>query len=449
MDTQLLIETLIEQNKFLLLRIASLEAELAVYKNKKNSGNSHKPPSTDITAPKRNQSLREQTGKKPGGQPGHPGNTLSMVANPDMIVAHAPCTCGNCNKDLSGIAPDLIERRQVADIPPPQQVTYTEHQVYAKTCSCGHVTKSVFPAGVNAPVQYGPNTVAMIAYLHARQYVPFKRMAELFEVALGLTISQGSIANIILRFADKATAAYELIKKTIAGAGYAGADETGVKVNGQKNWFWTWQNDQVTYIVHSANRGYATVEDNFPEGFPDTVLVHDRWAAQLKSIAADHQICLAHLLRDLNFIEELHQSPWARDFKDIIKEAMALGHDREADNNLFIAAREALDSKVDLLLAQPLPKGHYKAITLQKQLCKIKSYILAFLRYVNVPAHNNASERAIRNVKVKQKISGQFKSELNAKGFAMIRSVIDTAIKSGKEIFDELTAIANLNPTSA
>ena len=449
MDTKILLETLVVQNKVLLVRIASLEAELAVYKNKKNSGNSHKPPSTDIAAPKRNQSLREQTGKKPGGQPGHPGSTLSMVANPDMIVVHAPCTCGKCSKGLSGIALDLIERRQVADIPPPQQVVYTEHQIYAKTCSCGHVTKSVFPADVNAPVQYGPNTVAMIAYLHARQYVPFERMAELFEVAMGLPISQGSIANIILRFADKATPAYEQIKKSIACAGYAGADETGVKVNGQKNWFWTWQNDQATYIVHSANRGYATIEANFPEGFPDTVLVHDRWAAQLKSTAADHQICLAHLLRDLNFIEELHESPWAKDFKYIIKEAMALNHNRQADNNLFIAARDALDSKIDLLLEQPLPREHHKAITLQKQLSKIKSYILAFLRYLNVPAHNNASERAIRNVKVKQKISGQFKSELNAQAFAKIRSVIDTAIKSGKEIFDELTAIANLHPASA
>jgi transposase len=424
----------------------ALKAELAVYRNKKDSSNSHKPPSTDIARPKRNQSLREKTGKKPGGQPGHEGKTLSMVDEPDTIVVHAPCICGKCCKDISAAPLHFLESRQVADIPPPPQIVWTEHQVYGRKCECGHVTEGVFPAGINAPVQYGSNTIAMIAYLHARQYIPFERMAEFFEAILGLPISPGSIANIILRFADKATVAYEGIKKSIEQAAYVGTDETGVKVNGQKNWFWTWQNEEGTYIVHSSNRGYATIEANFPDGFPDTVLVHDRWAAQLKSIAADHQICLAHLLRDLNFIAELHESQWARDFKTIIKEAIALNNNRRTDHDLFIAARDALESRVSQLLTQPLPQAHHKAITLQKQLCKINSYILAFLRYADVPAHNNASEQAIRNVKVKQKISGQFKSEKGAQAFAKIRSVIDTVIKSGKEVFQELNAIANLTP---
>jgi transposase len=428
----------------LLARIASLEAELAVYKNKKDSSNSHKPPSTDITTPQRNQSLREKTGKKQGGQPGHEGKTLNMSAEPATIIVHRPCICGKCNRDLSDTPLNFIASRQVADIAPPPPVAYTEHQVYGRTCSCGHVTEAIFPAGVNAPIQYGPNTVTLIAYLHARQYLPFERMAEFFEVAMGLPISAGSIANIILRFADKATPAYEDIKKCIEQSSCVGADETGVKVNGQKNWFWTWQNDRGTYIVHSANRGYATVEANFPDGFPGSVLVHDRWAAQLKSLAKDHQICLAHLLRDLNFIAELHKSQWARDFIETIKEAIALNNNRQPDRYLFSAARDALENRVSQLLVQALPKEHHKAITLQKQLVKVNSYILAFLRYTNVPAHNNASEQAIRNVKVKQKISGQFKSEQGAQAFATIRSIIDTAIKSGKEIFQELVAIANL-----
>ena len=312
MDTKLLIETLVEQNKVLLARIASLEAELAIYKNKKDSGNSHKQPSTDIAPAQSNQSLREKTGKKQGGQRGHEGKTLNMSAEPDTIIAHTPCLCGKCNRDISDAPLNFIASRHVVDIPPPPPVAYTEHQIYSRTCSCGHVTEAVFPSGVNAPIQYGPHTSALIAYLHTRQYLPFERMAEFFEVAMGLPISAGSIANIIVRFAEKATPAYEDIKKGMGQASCVGADETGVKVNGQKNWFWTWQNDRSTYIVHSANRGYATVETNFPDGFPDSVLVHDRWAAQLKSLAKDHQICLAHLLRDLNFISELYESEWAK-----------------------------------------------------------------------------------------------------------------------------------------
>lgn len=433
----------------MLARVTALEAELALYKNRKDSSNSHKPPSTDITAPKRNQSLREKTGKKQGGQPGHEGKTLSMVSDPDAIVVHSPCVCGKCSKDISDTPLHFLESRQVADIAPPPPIIWTEHQVYGRQCACGHVTEAAFPASVKAPVQYGPNTEAMVAYLHARQYIPFERMAEFFKVAMGLSISTGSIVNSILRFADKSTSAYEDIKRQIGQAAYVGADETGVKVNGEKHWFWTWQNNAATYIAHSANRGYATVTANFADGFPDTVLVHDRWAAQLKSLAADHQICLAHLLRDLNFIEELHKSQWAGEFKCVIKEAIGLNNSRSADDPSFKKAREGLENKISQLLLQVLPKEHYKAITLQKQLLKISSYILAFLRYPDVPPHNNASEQAIRNVKVKQKISGQFKSEDGAISFAKIRSVIDTVIKLGKEVFEELTAIANLTPNPA
>jgi transposase len=426
--------------------LASIKTELAQYKTPKNSSNSHKPPSTDIAAPKRNQSLREKSGKQPGGQFGHKGHTLEMREQPDLIIVHhAPCICSKCGHDLSAYSQQLIERRQVADIPPPPQTVYTEHQVYGKTCSCGYVTASVFPEGINAPIQYGPQVETMIAYLYSRQYIPFERMAELFRYAMGLSISTGSIANIILRFAQKAQPAYEHIKTSIEQADYVGADETGVKVNGLKHWFWTWQNDELTFIVHSESRGYDTIEENFPAGLPNAILVHDRWPAQLKCPAKGHQVCLAHLLRDLNYIQELHQSDWAMALKTVIKEAIALNGQFEQNHYILPnTARDALDNKLQQLLEQPIPTAHQKAISLQKKLHKIKDNILAFLHHATVPPDNNGSERAIRNVKVKQKISGQFKSEEGAQSFAVIRSLIDTAIKSGKEVFSELSLIANL-----
>ena len=454
LDTKIFIETLVEQNKelaktieVLLARIVSLEAELSVYKNKKNSGNSHKPPSTDITAPKRNQSLREQSGKKPGGQPGHKGHTLQIKADPDKIIDHRPCSCGNCGSDLSGMAEEVVEKRQVVDIPPIQPV-YTEHRVYAKTCICGHVTEGYFPGSVTAPMQYGSNTEALVAYLHARQYLPFERMTELFNHVLNLPISEGSIVNMVHRFANKAQPAYQAIKAGIEQAGCLGADETGGKVNGKKQWFWTWQNDELTFIIHSPSRGFDTIESAFPDGFADTILVHDRWAAQLKCEAKGHQICTAHLLRDLNFIEQLHDSQWAKDFKVLIKDAIAFKNQTaaEADYNLFSPPRLALEGRLQQILDQSIPDTHHKAVSLRKQLVKIQQQILLFLHHSFVPADNNGSERAIRNVKVKQKISGQFKSETGAKAFATIRSIIDTAIKSGKDVLTELEAIANLNP---
>lgn len=432
------------------LKIASLEAELARYKTPKNSGNSHKSPSTDISPPKRNQSLREKSDKKPGGQPGHEGHTLKMKEDPDEVIEHKPGICGKCGHDITNLPEYFIDKRQVVDIPPIQPL-WQEHQIYGRVCSCGHATEHQFPTGVNAPVQYGGNIEAMVAYFHARQYLPVGRMAELFEHVLGLPIAESSIVNMITRFAEKAKPAYEEIKNKVMHSGCVGSDETGCKVNGKKNWFWTWQNLLVTFIVYAKSRGSITIEETFPQGLPDTILVSDRLAAQLGSSAKDHQVCLVHLLRDLNYIEQLYGNTWATNFKTLIKEANALDQQLKPDQYaLPNVQRDTLEIRLQQLLAQHLPQQHYEAITLQKQLNKIPENILLFLHHADVPSHNNGSEKAIRNVKVKQKISGQFKSPKGAEAFAIIRSVIDTAIKSGKEVVQELFQIAkNAQPLPA
>ena len=428
------------------LQIAKLETELAQYRTLKNSGNSSLPPSSDFAHPKRNQSLREKSGNNPGGQFGHEGHTLQMKEVPDKVVKHSPCICGKCGMDLANVSETFIEKRQVVDIPP-VQVIYTEHQVYKKTCKCGHVTAGIFPKEVTVPIQYGSSVEATTVYLHSRQYLPYERMSELFKHVMNLPISQGTLNNIVRRFADKAKPAYQAIKAAIEQAVYAGSDETGGKVNGNKHWFWTWQNDSLTFIIHSESRGFDTIELTFPGGLPNTILGSDRWAAQLKCIAHEHQICMVHLLRDLNFIEELHNSQWATDLKVIIKDALELKEQlQESDYPLPNIERDALQNRLQQTLHQPIPADHNKAITLQKKLTKIQQYILQFLYHALVPADNNGSERAIRNVKVKQKISGQFKSAQGADDFAVIRSIIDTTIKAGKDVYSELVIIAKAAP---
>lgn len=427
-------------------KIASLEAELAQYRTPKNSGNSSLPPSTDFAPPKRNQSLREKSDKKPGGQFDHQGHTLQMKEQPDEIVEYKPCLCGECGKDLAGVPEEFIEERQVVEIPPVKPV-YKAHRIYRKTCSCGHVTEGSFPDNVHSPIQYGSSVEATVAYLHSRQFLPYERMAEYFKHVMNLPVSPGTLNNIIHRFAQKASPAYNAIKAAIEQAQCVGSDETGGKVNGKKHWFWTWQNDQLTFIIHSPSRGFDTIELTFPDGLAGTILVHDRWAAQLKCDAQGHQICMAHLLRDLNYIEELYGCQWATDLKGIIKEAIDLkGRLTESDYLLPIPQRDALENKLKQVLEQEVPADHYKAITLQKSLTKIQQYILQFLYHAFVPADNNGSERAVRNVKVKQKVSGQFKSEQGADDFAIIRSIVDTAIKTGKDVYNELVLIANLVP---
>lgn len=453
MDTDILIQTLIakiqEQQKAIEVltgRISLLEAELTIYKNKKNSNNSHTPPSKDENRPKKNQSLREKSDKKPGGQPGHEGKTLQCAAVIDSIVNHVPHYCNCCGKDLRDVPEILIESRQVIDIPVIKPV-YTEHRVYQRTCSCGHQMESSFPAHLKAKVQYGPNVESLTGYLHARQYFPFKRMQEFFTDVMCIPVSVGGIDYILKRLTAKALPYYEQIKERVCKAVFIGTDETSLKVDGNMNWMWAWQNEYLTYLVHSDNRGFKTITDNFSKGLPDTVLQHDRFACHFNCDAKHHQICMAHLLRDLQYLIELHpECGWAAGMKKLVAEALELKKRLAAPEDYQEnKQRQMLLIRLHELLHFTLNEKHKKTRNLQKSLLKHQHYILYFLYHPKVPPDNNGSERAIRNIKVKQKISGQFKSDEGANGFAILRSIIDTTIKSGQNVLNALSLIATLS----
>ena len=452
METKVLIETLLAKiqslekiNEQLIKRIIALETELAIYKNKKNSNNSHTPPSKDENRPMKNQSLREKSDRKAGGQPGHEGKTLECSAIIDTIIEHTPNYCHCCGENLMDVPETLIETRQVIDIPVIKPVC-TAHRIYRKTCGCGHIMESNFPAHLTAKVQYGANVESLSGYLHARQYLPYHRMKEFFNDVMGLPVSVGGINHILKRLTQKATPHYAQIKERISKSVFVGTDETGVKVNGQKDWMWTWQNDDLTFIVHSDNRGFKTIADTFSNGLPNAILAHDRFACHFNCDAQHHQICMSHLLRDLQYIKEFHpECEWAIEMKSLIGQALHLKKGL-ITYQYYIENKERhkLMLKLDELLRLTLNENHTKAKTLQKNLLKHQPYILQFLYHPKVPPDNNGSERAIRNIKVKQKISGQFKSDHGADGFAILRSVIDTTIKSGQNVLNALSLIAKL-----
>lgn len=419
-----------------------LQAELLIYKNKKNSNNSHVPPSQDLHRAFKNKSLREKTERKPGGQPGHEGRTLEFSDTADVIIKHSPNYCKCCGKDLSNTPDFLCEKRQVLDIPP-IKIERIEHQTYSKTCTCGQVNASEFPQQVKSKVQYGTTIEALIGYLHARQYLPVERMKEFFTDVMGMSLSTGGICHILQRLTVKAMPVYEQIKMRIESAPVIGTDETGCKVNGKTNWFWTWQNPQLTYIAYSDNRGFKTIAQEFENGLPNAILNHDRWACHFQCDSKAHQICTTHLLRELNYINELYSCDWSAQFKTLITQAIELKTKlNSTDYDFENAERQILESKLNELLRATVPDKNKKAITLQRKLAKIPSYIFYFLHHPKVPPDNNGSERAIRNIKVKQKISGQFKSANGAISFAVIRSIIDTAIKSGQNVLNALCFVA-------
>ena len=446
-ENRLLKETIVQLQEHITrqdARINDLEEKLRKALLTRNSSNSSKPPSTDFFKAQRNQSLREKSEKKSGGQPGHKGSTLKMSDSPDEIIKLEPNYCNICGSSLDNQQAELQSKRQVIDIPPIRPII-TEYQNYKKRCpNCGHDQQSDYPIGITNHVQYGSNVEAAIIYFSIYQYIPYKRLKDCLSHLLNINLSQGSIDNILNRMASKAELVYNVIKEKIQLSKQSGSDETSVKVNGKKWWIWVWQNILLTFIAVSDNRGSKTIDDLFPDGFLNSVLTSDRWAAQLKTQAKAHQLCIAHLLRDLKYLYELEKNIWSLNFKKAIKKSIELKSEQSEYNRNDSKVLE-LEHTLDVLLKEIIPKDiNPKTHTFQQSLIKHRDSILTHLYCKDTPPDNNGSERAIRNVKVKQKISGQFKS--GQKVFCILRSVVDTCLKNGIDVFFALSSIAKFAP---
>ena len=225
-----------------------------------------------------------------------------------------------------------------------------------------------------------------------------------------------------------------------------GSDETGIKIGGKKHWAWTWQDVENTLISISQSRGIQAITESVMNHLPRAILCHDAWRAQFSINCRDHQLCCAHLLRELKYLNELYKHSWSKKFKKLLCQALELKRQMiPEDYNTENTQRESIISSYQKLLDQPPDKKHKELYSFYKRIVKYKNHIFPFLYHYDVPPDNNASERAIRNIKVKQKISGQFRSLTGAKNFAIIRSIIDTLNKRNLNVFQNLELIANFN----
>jgi transposase len=252
-----------------------LSLELDKYKHPKNSRNSSVPPSQDPNRPKQTQSLRKKSKKKLGGQKGHSGHNLSLTDSPDEIIELSANYCNSCGEDLRAADKIYRSKRQVVDLPPVYPI-YTEYRCFEKKCSCGNHQLGAYPSHVNNHIQYGPRVTALACYYSVYQYLPFKRMQIMFNQVFNLPLSQGTLVNMIEGTAKKALPIYEILRSTIESSTVIGADETGIKVNGDKFWGWIWQNINVTFIAIASGRGKEIIAEYFPNGFLNGFLVSDR-----------------------------------------------------------------------------------------------------------------------------------------------------------------------------
>jgi transposase len=415
-------------------KISKLELLLLRPSITKTSSNSHNPPSSDKFVQR--SSLREKSERPVGGQKGHKGHTLKMTTTPDSIEDIRPGYCNHCGGDLCEHEQVLVERRQVVDIPLVTPHT-KEYRSYAIQCTCGHRQCGAFPQGVDNHVQYGPNLQSLVVYQSFYQFMPFGRLCDFLDKVCGVSMSKGTIENILRRSA-----------KAVEEAKSIGADETPFNSQGKKHWFFVWQTTLATYLVAACSRKKDVIVEQFPNGFPEATLASDRLSAQLNTPAKKHQACLAHLLRDLKYLAELEQSTWATKLTQLFKDALQLkqiqpAYDPEDELVKKIEERTdiLLNSEYELELTKE-PLLYQKTSTFFMSMRKNRDHLFPFLYDKDVPPDNNGSERAFRMVKVKTKISGQFKSLQD--DFAVIRSVIDTAVKNGQTAMEAIRAIVDM-----
>jgi transposase len=452
------LETLAAQQQALIVhqqeRIAELERQLGL-----NSDNSGKPPSSDglKKKPVRVSSLREKSGKKSGGQKGHPGETLRRSETPDDTISHFPAACAGCGEALSeAMATDHVAR-QVFDLPAPQPLFVTEHRAHSCVCAaCGIQTRANFPDDVKAPVQYGPRIAGIVVYLLHHQFLPQKRLAALMDDLFGVQLTTATIAamsrNCAARFESFVAAVYA----RIAAAAVKHLDETGFRIGGKTQWLHIAATVWLTFYRISAKRG------EMPENLAG-IAVHDHWKPYYTLEGIQHALCNAHHLRELKALVEIEKEDWARKMQRLLRRGChATNLARERDTPLPPPLIALFERRYDAILteglafhaaqpalARPAPAGKGKARgrkprrvghNLLLRLSIRKPDVLRFLFDLTVPFTNNVAEQAARMMKLRQKISAGFRSATGAADFAVIRSLLSTARKQGWKILQTLAA---------
>jgi transposase len=417
--------------------IHELMAEIEQLKRgRTNSRNSSQPPSRDF---KSDAAKKRKRHKKVGAKEGHEKVERPLVDNPHKVIEVWAESCPKCQVNLIDRVPERTIRRQVTEFPEIKPVVIETRQHEVRCPCCDQLRRGKLPSGLEVGRQFGPRLEALVTSLHHEHHLGYERIGQVCEEIFGVRLSKGGAVSIVERAGRAAECEAETIGEQVRQSNVIGSDETSARVHGRNWWEWVFVGDNCEYHRIVPSRGQAVIEA-FMRECEAEVWVCDCWKAQLNAPAKAYQICLAHQIRNLQgLIEKRPRLQWAQDMQALFRKAIHLGKRRTQLTQEGFARQVAILEKRLKQLLQRTFRG--LGTNLLQRYRKYRDFLFVFLHRSDVPAHNNACERALRPSVIHRKVMGSFRSDWGAQGYAALATVLNTAKRHGQSSFQKLLAL--------